>query len=700
MKTISSEAIAQLHDENQHLRARIVALESCIMGVPTIIDDPSSAPPIWFNVVSDAIFIMDAQYEILHWNRAAEQIYGWSWAEVMGRPISEVIAVVRYVSGESAASVANTLKTTGSWQGEAIHRARDGHVVVIDSSVYRMTDDQGAITHYIGIHRDVTARVHAEDALRTASAQIDAHVRSATEHAALLDSLLAHAPIGIALLDMELRYQHINVTLAAMNGVAPEAHLGRTIREVLPGLVSTVEPPFLQVLTTGKPILNIETCGENPTAPGVFHIWHISYFPVRAADGTLLGVGVIVMDVTMQRQAEQERDAEHRQREAILQTLDTGVVVLTPDGKVTAINRAAYEYMGVLVPVTRETIPDMMKASLISLCGSDGIPLSPAQSPAARVLRGERFRDLELSLRRHNAEEDMRWLSFSGRPMSAADGALVLGIVTGTDITSRKRAEDAVQAQTDALSRTNAELTRALRIKDEFLAMMSHELRTPLNGILGVSECLDEGIYGPISAPQRQALTTVRECGMHLLAILSDILDMARIEADPSYLDRHPVDVDSICDVALQIVQTAAQQKEIHLRYHQGQGNAELYADERRLIQILTNLLTNAIKFTPSGGAVGLDVTTDAEQDRVQFVVWDTGIGIAEADLERIFQPFIQLDSRLSRLYEGTGLGLALVRRFAEAHGGRVDVTSAPGQGSRFTVSLPLGGRGDEGGRV
>jgi len=108
------------------------------------------------------------------------------------------------------------------------------------------------------------------------------------------------------------------------------------------------------------------------------------------------------------------------------------------------------------------------------------------------------------------------------------------------------------------------------------------------------------------------------------------------------------------------------------------------------LIQLLTNLLTNAITFTPSGGAVGLDVTIDAEQERIQFVVWDTGVGIAEADLGRLFQPFTQLDSRLSRSYEGTGLGLALVRRLAEAHGGRVDVTSTLGQGSRFTVSLPL----------
>ena len=538
---------------------------------------------------------------------------------------------------------------------------------------------------------ETIAQLHAENQrLRARIAAQDADTtRSAIEHAARLDSLLAHAPIGIALLDTELRCQHINAALAAMNGMAPEAHLGRTIREVLPGLESTVGSPFLQVLTTGEPILNIEICGETPADPGVSHIWRISYFPVRDTTGVLIGVGAVVLDITKERQAEQARDAEHQQREAILQTLDVGVAVLTPDGRITAVNRAAQEYLQLHSPVAHATIRDMVGDSSLTLCGSDGLPVPSTQTPIACVLRGERFRNLELSLRGRDAD-DVRWISFSGGPVCDANGTLVLGVVTGQDITSRKRAEDAVRAHADALSRTNAELTRALRVKDEFLAMMSHELRTPLNGILGISESLDEGIYGPISTRQRQAITTVRESGKHLRAILSDILDLARIEADHTYLDRQPVDVDSICELALQIVQTAAQQKDILLRYPPEHGVADLCADERRLIQILTNLLTNAITFTPSGGAVGLDVTIDAEQERIQFVVWDTGVGIAEADLGRLFQPFTQLDSRLSRSYEGTGLGLALVRRLAEAHGGRVDVTSTLGQGSRFTVSLPL----------
>ncbi len=687
MNTSSSKTIEQLHAENQRLRARIAALERAAAI------DISSAPPIWLDVVSDAIFVTDERYQIVHWNRAVEQIYGWSRAEAMGRPITEVITVVRYVSGESGVSVLNTLMTTGSWRGEAFHRTRDGHEVVIESSVHQITDNQGTIIRYVGIHRDVTARVHAEAALRTASAQIEAHTRRAIEHAARLDSLLAHAPIGIALLDTELRYQHINATLAAINRMAPEAHLGRTVREVMPALASVVEPPFLHVMTTSESILNSEICGKTLAGPGVFHIWHISYFPVHAADGTLLGVGTIVMDVTAQRQAEQARDAEYQQREAILQTLDVGVAVLTSDGRITAINRAAHEHLRIHSPVAHATIRDMVRDSSLTLCGSDGLSVPSTQTPIARVLRGERFRDLELSLRGRDAD-DVRWFSFSGGSVSVADGTLVLGVITGQDITSRKRAEDVVQAQADALSRTNAELTRALRVKDEFLAMISHELCTPLNGILGIGECLDEGDYGPVSAPQRHALATVRESGKHLLAILSDILDLARIGADQAHMDRQPVDVDSICALAFQIVQTAAQQKDVHLHYRQEHGNAELCADERRLIQILTNLLTNAITFTPSGGAVGLDVTTDAEQERIQFVVWDTGIGITEADLGRLFQPFTQLDSRLSRSYEGTGLGLVLVRRLAEAHGGRVDVTSTPGQGSRFTVSLPLGERG------
>lgn len=220
-----------------------------------------------------------------------------------------------------------------------------------------------------------------------------------------------------------------------------------------------------------------------------------------------------------------------------------------------------------------------------------------------------------------------------------------------------------LRARGEHLSRTNDELTHALRLKDEFLAMMSHELRTPLNVILGITEAMSDGLYGSIDERQQQSLATVAQSGRHLLTILSDILDLARIGAGKERLVQEPIDVALLCDMARMFVTPAAKTKQIRLATQVVPMISGFAADERRLTQILVNLLDNAVKFTPAGGTVGLEVSADSEHERVTFVVWDTGIGIAEADYGLLFEPFTQLDGRLSRRYSGVGLGLALVNR-------------------------------------
>ncbi|MBX0330560.1 response regulator [Oscillochloris sp. ZM17-4] len=257
------------------------------------------------------------------------------------------------------------------------------------------------------------------------------------------------------------------------------------------------------------------------------------------------------------------------------------------------------------------------------------------------------------------------------------------------EIAERTRAEAAVQAHAEELSRTNAKLTRALRLKDEFLAMMSHELRTPLTAVLGISEGLQENLYGPISAQQQQALAQVLQSGRHLLGILSDILDLTRIDAGVTPLITEPVSIMHLCQTALQLVAEPARKKNLRLMQSVAFGVVGVRADERRLTQILVNLLDNAVKFTPAKGTVELDVEADADQECIRFIVRDTGIGIAAEDMERLFHPFTQVDGRLSRAYEGIGLGLTLVQRLTALHGGSVQVTSSPGAGSRFTVTLP-----------
>jgi PAS domain S-box-containing protein len=246
-----------------------------------------------------------------------------------------------------------------------------------------------------------------------------------------------------------------------------------------------------------------------------------------------------------------------------------------------------------------------------------------------------------------------------------------------------------VAERTADLSLANAELVRAAGLKDEFLANMSHELRTPLNGILGRSEALQEEIYGPVTPKQVEVFQGITESGQHLLALINDILDLSKVEAGRITLERETLDIDMLCTASMRMVAQIAMTKQISLNTSIDTAAELISADERRLKQILVNLLSNAVKFTPRGGKIGLEVRSDAERQQVTFTVWDTGVGISEADLAKLFQPFIQIDNRLNRAYTGTGLGLALVRRLAEAHGGSVGVESVAGQGSRFSVILP-----------
>jgi signal transduction histidine kinase/CheY-like chemotaxis protein len=268
------------------------------------------------------------------------------------------------------------------------------------------------------------------------------------------------------------------------------------------------------------------------------------------------------------------------------------------------------------------------------------------------------------------------------------------------ELTERKRAEEAlreeraslarrVEERTAELSVANAELARAVHLKDEFLATMSHELRTPLNAILGLSEALQEQVYGPLNERQLKSLRGIEESGHHLLALINDILDVSKIEAGKLELEVGPVSVVSVCQASLRLIKQAAHKKQLRVSSTFDRAVTTLEADGRRLKQILVNLLSNAVKFTPEGGTIGLEVVSDDECQVVHFAVWDTGIGISEEDMGRLFQPFVQLDSSLSRQYTGTGLGLSLVYRLTEMHGGSVSVESEVGQGSRFTVSLP-----------
>ena len=232
------------------------------------------------------------------------------------------------------------------------------------------------------------------------------------------------------------------------------------------------------------------------------------------------------------------------------------------------------------------------------------------------------------------------------------------------------------------------QLETANKHKSEFLANMSHELRTPLNAIIGFSEVLLERLFGELNAKQDDYLKDIHSSGKHLLQLINDILDLSKVEAGRMELDATPFDVPSAIANAMTLIRERAQKHDITLALDADPSLGEITADERKFKQILLNLLSNAVKFTPDGGRI--EVTARAERDNVVVAVHDTGIGIAPEDQEAVFEEFRQVGRNYTNKQEGTGLGLALTRKFVELHGGRIWLDSEPGKGSTFTFTIPI----------
>jgi signal transduction histidine kinase len=230
------------------------------------------------------------------------------------------------------------------------------------------------------------------------------------------------------------------------------------------------------------------------------------------------------------------------------------------------------------------------------------------------------------------------------------------------------------------------QLEVASQHKSEFLANMSHELRTPLNAIIGFSEVLGERLFGELNAKQEEYLKDIHASGQHLLSLINDILDLSKIEAGRMELELTDFDLPTAIDNALTLVRERAGRRGIALHQAADEGLGQIRGDERKIKQVLLNLLSNAIKFTPDGGQI--DVQARAVDGSIEVSVSDTGVGIAPEDQEAIFEEFRQVGTADKKV-EGTGLGLALSRKFIELHGGRIWVTSQVEVGSTFTFTIP-----------
>ena len=388
-----------------------------------------------------------------------------------------------------------------------------------------------------------------------------------------------------------------------------------------------------------------------------------------------------IQDITARKLAEDGLLAQEAEYRKLIEHLPGGVLVHR-SGRIILANNTSAAFFGA------GQAADLIDTDLLERIRPDYRALAELRlnriSGAGQ--KGTLFE--EIFLRRDGSSFDAE---VAAMPVMYGGEPAILSLIT--DITARKQVEELVRNYATNLQKNveerTAELVRSNQVKDEFLSMMSQELRTPLTGVLGFSDTLLDGLRGPLNEKQEKAVMMIRSSGQHLLEVINDVLDVTKIQADNFNLNTDRVSVQEICKTSLMFINTAAAQKNIGVEYLSPEAGLTLMTDPQRLKQVLINLLNNAVKFSSRGGRIALEVQPDAATRRMRFSVSDNGIGISKEDLPKLFKPFVQLDSKLSRQYEGTGLGLVLVKKLIELQGGSVEVTSQPGVGSCFSFDLP-----------
>ncbi len=674
--------------------------------------------------VNALILVADSEGQIIYASPSCKIILGYAPDELLGDQwwtLSRSDPVEREREQTYVARAAKGEAPVSEIPYERLVRRRDGEARWI---VWQ--DAKGPSNLLIGVGHDVTERKRAEEAL--------ARERD------LLHALMDNIPDTIYFKDTASRFTRANRSQAQVLGLDdPAEAVGKTDFDFRPAELARVFfAEEQEVIQTGQPVIGrIEF---NPTADGQARWFSATKVPIQDTDGRVTGIVGISRNITERIQAE-EALRFRLALDNLIATISTSFIYLTPDEIDTGISRAL-EAVGAFVGVDRsyvfrfaddgrhmdnthewcapgveprlarlKAIPTQAVAWWIEqLNHFEPIHVArvadlPAETGAqVERLRAQGVQSLLIvpmafgralvgflgfdSVRAEKtwSEEDIRLLKLIG---DIFVNALVRRQAQMALEQERALLAQRVAERTADLSAANAALARAVRLKDEFLASMSHELRTPLNAILGLSEALQEQVYGPLNPDQLKTLHTIAESGRHLLNLINDILDLSKIEAGKLELQIDTVFVESVCQASLRLIREAANKKRLKVHSTLDSTVATLQADERRLTQILVNLLSNAVKFTPDGGSIGLEAAGDDEHAGVRFTVWDTGIGIAEEDMSRLFQPFVQLDSSLARQHSGTGLGLSLVYRMVDMHGGSIRVESQAGAGSRFSVLLP-----------
>lgn len=386
-------------------------------------------------------------------------------------------------------------------------------------------------------------------------------------------------------------------------------------------------------------------------------------------DGSRVGV---YTDITQLKHREQEIAANTARLQAIIDNMPQGISVFDADWRLVALNRMAQSLFSIPPKLARPeatTYEDYVR--FLAKRGEYG-PGDPEDYVRERLAMADKSRSYRIERGRPDGS------SVEIHRNAMPDGGF---LTTYTDITEAKKAEQALLEAKEAAERGN-------RAKAQFLANTSHELRTPLNAIIGFSEAMIGELFGPINnANYRDYLKDIYESGNHLLNLINDILDMSKAEAGKLDIEEAPVDVGKVVQSSIRLIHKRAQNANITITLTVPKVLPRLNADERRLKQIVLNLLSNAVKFTEDEGRI--EVVAEADENGFALRVSDTGIGMRPEDISNAILPFAQIDSRLSRKYEGTGLGLPLTKALVEAHGGTFTLTSVFGKGTTAVISFP-----------
>jgi PAS domain S-box-containing protein len=666
-----------------------------------------------FNSANFSSIATDANGVIQIFNVGAERMLGYTAAEVMNKitpaDISdpqEVTARAKALSVELGTPItpgfeALVFKASRGiediYELTYIRKDRSRFPAVV--SVTALRDAQDAIIGYLLIGTDNTARKQAEEAVLKVGA-----LQRAIFNSANFSSIATDA----------------NGVIQIFN-VGAERMLGYTAAEVMNKITPADISDPQEVIARAK-ALSVEL--GTPITPGfealvfkasrgIEDIYELTYirkdrsrFPavvsvtaLRDAQDAIIGYLLIGTDNTARKQVEEERTKldqrlrdQHFYTRSLIESNVDALMATDPRGIITDVNKQTEALTG----CTRD---ELIGAPFKNYFTDSG----RAEAAITRVLNEGKVTNYELTARARNGK--LTVVSYNATTFHDRDRRLQGVFAAARDVTELKRFEQTLQQK-------NVELEDASRMKSEFLANMSHELRTPLNAIIGFSEVLSDGLLGEMPDEQRGFIGDIFSSGKHLLALINDILDLSKVEAGKMMLDLEPVQVSSLFMNSLSIIREKAATRHISLGMDAAEELGSIRVDTRKVKQIAYNLLSNAVKFTMEGGRVTLHAgrvpraevgllsgswmgrsfpLPDNEfADFLKISVTDSGIGISPEGLEHLFKPFSQIDSGLARKFEGTGLGLAMVKLLAELHGGAVAVESAVGEGSCFTVWLPL----------